>query len=452
MLSTASQGIRAAIQEARGDRSLMRLVFRSDNPPLLRWTLSTLNSLAEDQATRTRQLAVVESAFALCLHTLELQEAAATPTEIRHVVLEACCLLANLIQAQEPRALFDRLGGEERLLVAAAHAPRSGLLTSLQHSGLVARSHTAPPPGASLAPWDKPALAPIAPAAPQGHPGRLADTAPAAAGTQSFGAVHGEAATRVQARERGRRARATTRQAAPSHPVTTVIPLPPVGAPPTGAGAWTPRQARQQDDLERISGGRRRAPHDFVSFVDWPADHPPFVSHATWPSRAAAATGPVVPVPNEETAAAAELAAAAFAADAEVEAAIRLQATARGRRARRPGGSSGAGGHGREAATAAYEDAVSGEDTAEANATAAAEEEAEAAARVEAAVRMQASVRGRQARAKTIGAVAALEASDAEIQPAAAAALIDAEAQAAVKLQAMQRGKLARAQTVRMQW
>ena len=81
-------------------------------------------------------------------------------------------------------------------------------------------------------------------------------------------------------------------------------------------------------------------------------------------------------------------------------------------------------------------------------------EAALAAARVEAAVRVQASVRGRQVRARKIGAAAALEETSAQVEASGEVAVIldQARIDAAIKVQAMQRGRLARSQTLRSSW
>ena len=69
-------------------------------------------------------------------------------------------------------------------------------------------------------------------------------------------------------------------------------------------------------------------------------------------------------------------------------------------------------------------------------------------------MRVQASVRGRQVRARKIGAAAALEETSAQVEASGEVAVIldQARIDAATKVQAMQRGRLARSQTLRSSW
>ena len=122
----------------------MKVLYRSDAADrsmwsLLRWCLATLNALAVDDFTRRRQAPAVESAFSVCCQVDDSDDSL-----LRHTVVEAVFLLANLVVSQEPRQVFERLGGAERLLSLATTNPRSGLLQTLQRAGLLDRPFAAP--------------------------------------------------------------------------------------------------------------------------------------------------------------------------------------------------------------------------------------------------------------------------------------------------------------------
>ena len=125
LLASTSDACRLAILSAGGDKALIRLLQRSESDGLLRWTCATLSSLAVDDWSRRRLLPVVARVFELVARS-DLEAAflhSGAKSETDYMVLEAACLLANVIHSREPRQIYDSLGGIGRLYSLTTGSP-----------------------------------------------------------------------------------------------------------------------------------------------------------------------------------------------------------------------------------------------------------------------------------------------------------------------------------------
>jgi hypothetical protein len=326
LLASTSNVLGAAIRHASGDRQLMRVVHRhsssatiySANWSLLRWSLATLNALAVDDISRKRQAPIIESAISVCVQGLDLDAegdgfgSPAVP-DARHAVAEAASLIANLRGSAEPRAVLERIGGLERLVGWAASFPRSGILKTLQHAGLIeARSLSALPLGGGVGVLTHR----------ESSRGTIGGDAHATAGTPLAGqqayasaTAHGGSASTPKSQRRRR----------PSSEVDTK-PAADGEAGDDATGALSHRlqaghmlsadeirelrlqaghmlsadeirelrlQAGQDGGAASLGGGVGKADNSpqpsaaarvraFVSWADWPSGHPLFASYATW--------------------------------------------------------------------------------------------------------------------------------------------------------------------------
>ena len=219
LLATSSELCRLAVLAAGGDKALVKLVARTEEYTLLRWTMAALGSLATDEYSRRRQGAAVVRAHGMLLGAHDYAKAAEEKRELSDaavpnvpepapdkVLLEAARLLTNLAQADEPRAMLERLGGLDRIGQWALEHPSTGVLGVLQASGLAARSSSAPGMLSSALPPVPPIGAPLPPAQRSSARREATVTADAADGEEA------KAATRVQAGIRGRQVRQGSRK------------------------------------------------------------------------------------------------------------------------------------------------------------------------------------------------------------------------------------------------
>ena len=135
MLLARSEVFRKALVAASGDRALIKLTSRTNTCGLLRWSMAALSTLAVDDWSRRRQTGVVGRAFSLC-GAVDHQDT----KDGTHMVVEAACLLSNLVKAEEPATVFERLGGVRQLVVWASEERRGGeeqLFRALHAAGFV---------------------------------------------------------------------------------------------------------------------------------------------------------------------------------------------------------------------------------------------------------------------------------------------------------------------------
>ena len=109
LLASTSDSSRLEILAAGGDKQLIKMAQRCEDPQLLRWAFSVLGSLAADDWSRERQQRVLPRLLAL----LGGAEA---------VAKEAAVLAANLVTNSNMLEAMNRLGGMVRLEEVAARS------------------------------------------------------------------------------------------------------------------------------------------------------------------------------------------------------------------------------------------------------------------------------------------------------------------------------------------
>ncbi|KAL3923447.1 MAG: hypothetical protein SGPRY_004215 [Prymnesium sp.] len=125
LLASSSEPCRLAILTAGGDRQLMRVLRRApDEPALLRWCLSTLNTLITSQWSRQRAQGGTQAVLALLDH----KEAAVRSAAVQ--------LLANLCHCQQSLDMVFRLGAVEKLAEEAEAQCEPGLMVQLRLCGI----------------------------------------------------------------------------------------------------------------------------------------------------------------------------------------------------------------------------------------------------------------------------------------------------------------------------
>ena len=404
LLASTSDHLRLSILGAGGDRSLMKLVHRTDSHALLRWGCATLSALAVDDWSRCRQTAIVERTFALCASGAD----DASP-EQQLMVLEAASLLANLLNASDPRTAYERLGGFDALYGLASSGSRSAsLIKTLQKAGLEPRGFSAPVQ-ASRAPL-----------------GQIKHAPPTESTLQESADEAVAAAVRVQASIRGRQARARKAGSGVAPEVSAALEVEAAAADEAAKAAirvqasirgrqvrGRKKEAAEPEASEAAVAIDAEAANAVADAVDEQVEAAVRVQASIRgrQSRAKKAGSAVAPE------AVAALEAEAEAADEAVKAAIRMQANVRGRQVR-----------GRKKQV----DAPESEPDIDAD---------KADEQVAAAVRVQASIRGRQSRARKAGSAAAPEF---EAALAVEAAEADEAVKAAIRVQASVRGQQVR--------
>ena len=143
LLASTSDSSRLEILAAGGDKQLIKMAQRCEDPQLLRWALSVLGSLAADDWSRQRQQKMLPRLLTLL---------AGTETD-DVIAREAAVLAANLVTNANMLEAMHRLGGMVRLEEVAARSVEDPRLHSVNAaSGAMEafhRGHRAPLPGIS---------------------------------------------------------------------------------------------------------------------------------------------------------------------------------------------------------------------------------------------------------------------------------------------------------------